>query len=1054
MEPLETRRLMSVATPKLGDALSFLASDFSTRPIAHQSRAVYRNQPYTLAAGQPDKGLIRTHGDSVLVKAVSKVGGTSGLAEQLTSVGGTVQARFGRVVTASVPVSALTKIDSLSYLSFADPSYRPFTKAGKTENYAVQAMNAAEGSKQFAVDGTGVTVGILSDSYNNLSGAAAGVASGDLPSNVNVVRDLRASDGQGTGSDEGRGMAELVHDVAPGAGIAFASAFLGEPAFAESILTLAKPVANGGAGAQVVVDDIGYLDEPFFQDGIVAQAVTTAANTYGTSYFSAAGNSGRNSYEANFSGVNATANAISTIDAEDFPSADRSTTGTFQDFDPSATSNIYQRVTIPAGASFDISFQWDQPFLSASTAAGRSAGSASSVGVYLLNSAKTGVLEHSSESQVGQDAVQILSYENSGTTAVTAYLVAKVRSGPTPGRIKFVDYGDDGNDGTPITVQYATNSGTAVGHAVAPGGLGVGAAPYYATPAFEVSPAEAESFSSAGGVPILFAPNGTRLATPQYRNQPAIVAPDGGATTFFGQQDIIDYVRDGQYHFYGTSAAAPHAAAVAALLLQAKPSLTNTQVYAVLQNTAADMGPSGFDYDTGYGLVQADAALASVAGSTISGTSFRDINNNGIRDGSDFGLAGTTVFLDGNNNGLVDSGTTTLSSTSATAIADATATNNAPSRTTSSITSTLTGRVTGVKVSINVSHARTGQLGFTLVAPSGTRIPLLDNLGGVGAAGTGLNVTLSDAASVYIDSLGAASGVRTGTYVPLTPLAAAVNENAGGTWQMEARDYRSGTVGTLNSWSLELSYADPTRVTDSSGHYSFNALSPSAFYGTYRVRQTTPAGLTQSGPASAYDLTLTRGSTNTGRDFGNFAPLSTISSIVLDDGTIQRSRVRSLTLVFDGNIPAANIASDAFTLTQTSGTIAPYTVNVASVNFAAGKTTVSLTFSGSGVVAGSVNNGRFTLAIDGNKLTDSTGLKVDAAGTGTPGSIRTYDFYRLFGEVTGDARVTFDDFLKFQVAFNTTPAKAAYNSAFDSDGNQQINFNDFLPFQVNFNRKV
>src|SRR5207245_5555047 len=66
-----------------------------------------------------------------------------------------------------------------------------------------------------------------------------------------------------------------------------------------------------------------------------------------------------------------------------------------------------------------------------------------------------------------------------------------------------------------------------------------------------------------------------------------------------------------------TSAAAPHAAAVAALILEAAPTVTPAQVLAALQSTARDMGPAGFDNDSGFGLIQADAALLSL--STVTG---------------------------------------------------------------------------------------------------------------------------------------------------------------------------------------------------------------------------------------------------------------------------------------------------------------------------------------------------------------------------------------------------------------------------------------------------
>src|SRR5436190_312067 len=86
-------------------------------------------------------------------------------------------------------------------------------------------------------------------------------------------------------ADEGAAMMEIVHDVAPGADLMFATAFISEASFADNILALAQ------AGAKVIVDDITYFDEGAFQDGIVARAVNqvTAA---GVTYLSAAANSG------------------------------------------------------------------------------------------------------------------------------------------------------------------------------------------------------------------------------------------------------------------------------------------------------------------------------------------------------------------------------------------------------------------------------------------------------------------------------------------------------------------------------------------------------------------------------------------------------------------------------------------------------------------------------------------------------------------------------------------------------------------------------------------
>jgi serine protease len=62
----------------------------------------------------------------------------------------------------------------------------------------------------------------------------------------------------------------------------------------------------------------------------------------------------------------------------------------------------------------------------------------------------------------------------------------------------------------------------------------------------------------------------------------------------------------------GTSMAAPHVAAVAALLKGYQKSLTPDQIESVLKKSAVDLGKAGFDNDYGYGRVDAVAALAAV----------------------------------------------------------------------------------------------------------------------------------------------------------------------------------------------------------------------------------------------------------------------------------------------------------------------------------------------------------------------------------------------------------------------------------------------------------
>jgi subtilisin family serine protease len=139
------------------------------------------------------------------------------------------------------------------------------------------------------------------------------------------------------------------------------------------------------------------------------------------------------------------------------------------------------------------------------------------------------------------------------------------------------------------------------------------------------TPAQLESFSSEGGAPILFDVNGTRLATPVIRQKPDFVGPDGGNDTFLGftlasagftggmlTTSIAACQNNPSYpNFFGTSAATPHVASIAALMLQFNPAVTATQIYDALRNSALPMGTSP-NFDSGYGFVQADAAFALV----------------------------------------------------------------------------------------------------------------------------------------------------------------------------------------------------------------------------------------------------------------------------------------------------------------------------------------------------------------------------------------------------------------------------------------------------------
>src|SRR5690349_21064338 len=138
--------------------------------------------------------------------------------------------------------------------------------AGATPDQVRQALNATN----LGVTGAGVTVGVLSDSFDYLGGAAADEASGALPpaSQVTVLKDL-PNPNNPAGTDEGRAMMQIVHDVAPGASLDFYTAFVSQQDFAAGIIALAND------GCRVICDDVGYFAEPFYQTGIVGSAIQT-----------------------------------------------------------------------------------------------------------------------------------------------------------------------------------------------------------------------------------------------------------------------------------------------------------------------------------------------------------------------------------------------------------------------------------------------------------------------------------------------------------------------------------------------------------------------------------------------------------------------------------------------------------------------------------------------------------------------------------------------------------------------------------------------------------
>jgi hypothetical protein len=588
----------------------------------------------------------------VLIDAVTK-GDPMKLKAALVGLGLQRASQYSNDVGGWLPVDQLDAATTLTEVH-AIRAAMMRTHSGAITSQGDYAQNSDLVRSANSLDGAGITVGIISDSYdcypvyaangvpagglngyanNGFNTTAAGdAATGDLPASasVNVLEDATCMNYgaplQLPFGDEGRAMMQIIHDVAPGAGLAFYTAENSEADFATGIGKLAATVANGGAGAKVIVDDVGYFDEPFFQDGLVAQAIN-AAVANGVAYFSSAGNNGTMAYNNN-------AATFATLSSSPPNLGEH-----LLNFDTSgATTATTLPVTIPPmvpGQFVTIVVEWDQPYV---TGAAGSGGSSSQIDVCITGATGNDIIANgnlkaatcSGPSALGQDPVQIMIIDNpanatANSTQETLNIEVGLFSGATPGRIK-VAVEDDGAGST--INNFATNSGTLQGHPGAAGAAAVAAAFFPNTISCGAAAPLLENFSSAGGDPILFDVTG-KSQPPEIRQKPDFVGPDGGNNTFLGftiagtgftdNSTVPACANNTKFpNFLGTSAAAPHVASIAVLLLQADPALTPAEIYSVLRQSGAPMGvtpnPTAgtFNFDSGYGFVQADVAATLI----------------------------------------------------------------------------------------------------------------------------------------------------------------------------------------------------------------------------------------------------------------------------------------------------------------------------------------------------------------------------------------------------------------------------------------------------------
>jgi hypothetical protein len=486
-----------------------------------------------------------------------------------------------------VPVDSLESFARTAGVRSVSLAHRARTNAGTVTSQGA-ALLRSDIVNQSGIDGRGVTVGILSDSFNTSSAfgvfdtAALDVATGDLPGTTAIpggegLKFLIELDPDifGPFTDEGRAMAQIVHDIAPGAALCFATAFVSDVDFANNIRTLRT---DPGCNADVIVDDTQYEDEPFFSDGIIAQAVNDVATSttlpgHKVAYFAAAGNDARNGYSSDLRIVpDAVARtAPSRVNLSTIP-PDIDTSGGFHNFATSRGIQLAQDFFF--GDSTDFSFQWDDPFDLYPS------GITTDLNLLFFDPASGDFLfavnDDNFQTNRPIENFELITGEGPGTVAELLMVIARTGQGShLARRVKYVAFGAFGDASgfsgatTPLTF----------GHSTAREGNGVAATSYASDPGVFGPPAfdpHYESFSSPGPVVIAFDQNGARLPQAEIRLKPDFSAPDGVNTTFFPEPELFgfaDYeagfgIADGFPNFFGTSASVAHAGAVGALMVQ------------------------------------------------------------------------------------------------------------------------------------------------------------------------------------------------------------------------------------------------------------------------------------------------------------------------------------------------------------------------------------------------------------------------------------------------------------------------------------------------------
>ncbi len=576
------------------------------------------------AGGQPSELIYQIRGnDEVLVEIIPSNGNLQQVIQLLTTNFGLqyspnsansdfvvdpaiMLAEEFAAIDVFIPIPRLLELNAYpDIINFVRPLLPPIRNGGIaiTEGDAAQVSDVVRASFRTEVDGeitevngAGVTVGVISDSYDKQpftgkSRATIDVENGDLPGLLNpegfltpvrVIKDYPF----GVASDEGRAMLQIIHDVAPGASLAFSTGILSPRDMAIAINDL------DAAGCIVITDDITYPLEPFFGTGKISEAIDAFTSKPGRSYFTSAGNFANNGYQNRFLPTSL-APVTNFLDAASPARAHVFNT---------QNQDYLQRIRVVPG-TYMIVLQWEEGVASQEN----SQGADTDLDIYLVDDNGNLIVGNNRDNEAG-DPAEVLVFQATGTGEANI-IITSANGPPPPGlAFRYIAFRSDGLQ----FLEYQAGAPTLSGHAMTPAAITVAAVDYRTAQSPVV-----ENFSSYAGV----LSNNEVTAID-------LSAPDGGNTNVGSIGQDID--GDGFPNFFGTSASAPHAAGAFALLFSALPSwypsglsdivpgatTTNTASDEVLRLFQATAVPAGPAVRGGAGLINTAAAFNRIAGQT------------------------------------------------------------------------------------------------------------------------------------------------------------------------------------------------------------------------------------------------------------------------------------------------------------------------------------------------------------------------------------------------------------------------------------------------------